>query len=220
MRRRHRALLLTWLSCVLVAGIVALPVVLERAIENVRFRDTLGTFPVEVGLCHDGRSTLDTGILGKVFWNQTGALGFGAYARATGPPEAGGTLASYVDPAFFQTNVAFLRDPDEVVAAYSSAMRSALRTQVLRNESAVALLGGTVLYLLVRRRRLAGIPRAHVALASFVLADLALGLSALGAVKLFDAWGCSTATGRVYSATGVANPTFSSPQMSEIVSQV
>jgi len=220
MRRSSRAALLAWLACVLVAGIVAAPVVVERAIEDVRFPDTLGTFPVEVGLCHDGRSTLDTGILGKVFWNQTGALGFGAYARATGPPEAGGTLASYVDPAFFQTNVAFLRNPDEVVAAYSAAMKSALRTEVVRNETAAALLGGTLLFLLVRRRRLIGIPRAHVALASFLLADVALGLTALGAVRMFDAWDCSTASGPVYSATGVANPTFSSPQMSEVVSQV
>ena len=41
----------------------------------MRFNDHLGTFPVEVGLCHDGRSTLDTGLFGKVYWGQTGAFG-------------------------------------------------------------------------------------------------------------------------------------------------
>jgi hypothetical protein len=203
-----------------VAALVAAPVVLVRAVENVRFRDELGTFPVEVGLCHDGRSTLDTGILGKVFWDHTGALGFGAYARATGPPEAGGTLASYVDPAFFEANVAFLRDPDDVVAAYSSEMRRALWRRVLREELVVALLGGTVLFVVVPRRRLRGVPRTHVAVASVLLVDLTVGLTALGAAKLFDQWECSKPEGYAYTVPGMANPSFSSPQMSEIVSQV
>lgn len=212
--------LLAAVFCVVVAAIVAAPVILERAVEGVRFRDDLGTFPVEVGLCHDGRSTLDTGILGKVFWNQTGALGFGAYARATGPPEAGGTLASYVDPAFFQTNVAFIRDPDTVVKAYSAEIREALWRRVLREELAVALVGGAVLFLVVPRRRLRGIPRRHAVVASVLLVDLALGLTAFGAVQAFDAWDCSRAPAAVYTVPGMANPTFSSPQMREIVAQV
>jgi len=212
--------LLSLLFCFAAAALVAAPVVVERAVEDVRFRDTLGTFPVEVGLCHDGRSTLDTGILGKVFWNQTGALGFGAYARATGPPEAGGTLASYVDPAFFQTNVAFIRDPDTVVAAYSAQMKSGLLRRVLSGELVAALVGGGVLFLAVPRRGLRGTPRGHAVFVSVLLVDAAIGLSALGAVKMFDAWGCSTAHGDVYSAAGMTNPTFSSPQMSEIVAQV
>ncbi|MDX6356183.1 MAG: hypothetical protein QOF98_3086, partial [Streptomyces sp.] len=89
-----------YLLCAVAAAVIALPVALERAVEQVTFHDHLGTFPVEVGLCHDGRSTLDTGLFGKIYWGQTGALGFGAYASATGPPEAAGTLASYVDPKF------------------------------------------------------------------------------------------------------------------------
>jgi hypothetical protein len=39
-------------------------------------------------------------------------------------------------------------------------------------------------------------------------------------LQLFSAWDCSSATGRTYTANGMTNPTFSSPQMSEIVSQV
>jgi len=63
------------LACALAAALIALPVAVERAVEQVRFSDHLGTFPVEVGLCHDGRSTLDTGLFGKVFWQQAaGAL--------------------------------------------------------------------------------------------------------------------------------------------------
>jgi hypothetical protein len=218
--RDARQALLSLVLCALAAALVAAPVVVVRAVEGVRFRDTLGTFPVEVGLCHDGRSTLDTGILGKVFWDQTGTLGFGAYARATGPPEAGGTLASYVDPAFFQANVAFIRHPDSVVAAYSEQIRDDLRVRVVREELVVALIGGLTLFLLVPRRRLRGVPRSHTVVASVLLIDLSLGLSAFAAVTMFDRWDCSHADGEIYTARGMSNPTFSSPQMSEIVSQV
>jgi len=216
----RREALLTLLLCLLAAGLVAAPVTIERAIEGVRFHDEIGTFPVEVSLCHDGRSTLDTGILGQVFWDQTGALGFGAYARATGPPEAGGTLASYVDPAFFQANVSFIRDPDTVVATYSSEMRSGLQRHVLREEAVATLVGGAILFLLVPRRRMRGIPRSHAVVAAVLVVDLAVGLSVLAASRLFDNWDCSSATGRTYAAPGMTNPTFSSPQMSEIVTQV
>jgi hypothetical protein len=218
--RTFRDALLTLAVCVAAAGLVAAPVVVERAIEGVSFHDDLGTFPVQVSLCHDGRSTLDTGILGKVFWDQTGAFGFGAYARATGPPEAGGTLASYVDPAFFQTNVSLIRDPDEVVSAYSAEMRSALRRHVLREELVASLLGGSILFLVVPRRRLHGAPRGASVLVTVLVVDLALGLSALAAVAMFDNWDCSSAPDHAYTATGIANPTFSSPQLSEVVSQI
>jgi hypothetical protein len=217
---RQREGALAFLLCVVAAALVALPVTIERAIEGVGFRDDLGTFPVEVGLCHDGRSTLDTGILGKVYWDRTGAFGFGAYARATGPPEAGGTLASYVDPAFFQANVSLIHDPDAVVAAYSSEIRAALWSDVARDELLAGVLGGAILFLLVPRRRLRDVRRGQVVLAGGAVLVVALALSTLAAAQLFDDWGCSSSTGEVYAAKGIQNPTFSSPQMSEIVSQV
>ncbi|MCW2758634.1 MAG: hypothetical protein JWO46_2380, partial [Nocardioidaceae bacterium] len=63
------------LACGAAAAVIALPVVVERAIEGVRFHDELGTFPVVVGLSNDGRSTLVTGLFGKVFYDRTGAYG-------------------------------------------------------------------------------------------------------------------------------------------------
>lgn len=212
--------LLAYLGCALVAALVALPVVAEQAVEDVRFSDELGTFPVEVSLCHDGRSTLDTGILGKVFWDRTGAYGFGAYARAAGPPEAGGTLASYVDPEFIQANVSFIQHPDAVVAAYSEEMRSALRARVLRDEALAALIGGAVLFVVLPRRRLQGVRRRPTAVAAVLVVSGALGLSTLAASALFAQWDCNDAAGPTYTVPEMANPTFSSPQMSEIVSQV
>jgi hypothetical protein len=129
-------------------------------------------------------------------------------------------LASYVDPAFFQANVSFIRDPDSVVAAYSSEMRAALRRQIVREELVFGLLGGAVLFLVIPRRRLQGIPRRRAAVTAVLVVGVALGLSTVGAVAMFHAWDCSKATGPTYAPRDMENPRFSSPQMSEIVSQV
>lgn len=218
--RRGRDALVTLVLCFLAAAIVAAPVALVRAIEGVRFEDQLGTLPVEVSLCHDGRSTLDTGVFGKVFWDRTGAYGFGAYARASGPPAAGDTLASYVDPAFIEANVLFIRDPDSVVTAYAAEMRTALQDHVLRDEVVATLVGGTILFLLIPRRRMRDVSRAHTAVASVLLVSLSLGLSTLAAAQDFADWECNTEPGAIFAVPGMDNPTFSSPQMSEIVAQV
>jgi hypothetical protein len=209
-----------YLGCAAAAAVVFLPVAVERAIERVHFADRLGTFPVEVTLCHNGRSTLDTGIFGRVFWGQTGAYGFGAYARATGPPEAGGTLASYVDPAFIQANVALIDDPDYVVRAYSHSFAARLRQRVLAEELAAAVVGGAALVVLLPRRRWRGTspPRA-VALASVVLLA-ATGVSSVMAVRMFDAWPCNEPVTGAYQMPGMDRLSFASPQTREVAEQV
>ena len=106
-----------------VAAVVSAPVAAERAVEGAHFDDRLGELPVEVSLAHNGVSTVDTGVLGRLYWDRTGTAGFGAVVRATGPPEAGGTLSSYVDPAFLKINAQFVNDPDEVARAYGSELR-------------------------------------------------------------------------------------------------
>ena len=83
---------------------------MQRTVESLRFDDLLGTVPVEVTLVHNGYSVLDTGVLGSVFWARTGPLGLGADLRVTGPPNAGGTLASYVDPDFLKVNAQSVSD--------------------------------------------------------------------------------------------------------------
>ena len=119
-----------WVGFGLLAVLVALPILAEQAIERARFEDRLGTFPVVVSLSHNGRSTLDTGVVGKLYWDRTGVAGFGASLRSTGPPEAGGTLTSYVAPEFLQANAAFVDDPGDGRAtstARSCATRSLRR---------------------------------------------------------------------------------------------
>ena len=124
------ATVVRWLACAAAACVVALPLTVLRAVETVHFPDELGTFPVEIQLSHNGFSTLDTGLLGKVYLARTGAFGFGVRAIATGPPEAGGTLASYVDPAFLKANAALIDDPDRIAAAYSAEIGHRLRSLV------------------------------------------------------------------------------------------
>ena len=90
------------------------PLSVQRTVESLRFDDLLGTVPVEVTLVRNGHSVLDTGVLGSVYWDRTGPLGLGAELRVTGPPNAGGTLASYVDPAFLRVNAQSVNDPAAV----------------------------------------------------------------------------------------------------------
>jgi len=208
------------LACALAAAMIALPVAVERAVEQVRFSDHLGTFPVDVSLCHDGRSTLDTGLFGKIFWGQTGAYGFGAVARATGPPEAGGTLASYVDPKFIQANVALIDDPDRTVDAYAAELSSGLREHLLRDELLAAALGGALLFVLVPHGPWAGVSRRRKRVTTVALVVVATALSVGAAGALFAAWDCNGPSGTVYTIPGVDHLSFGSPETREIASQV
>ena len=200
--------------------IVTAPVAVERAVEGVQISDQLGTFPVQVKLCHDGRSTFDTGLFGKVYWAQTGPAGFGVYAHASGPPDAGGTLASYVDPEFVQANVAFIDDPDVVVDAYADKFSDGIRSHVIRTELLAGLIGGTVLFLIVPRHRLRGIPARQVAVVAVLLVVGGTTASAAVATQLFHAWPCSHPTGVEYEMPGVKRLSFDSSETREVAQQV
>jgi len=219
-RRRLWPATAAYALCAVAAALVFAPIALERAIERVHFSDRLGTLPVEVTLCHNGRSTLDTGLFGQVFWERTGAYGFGAYARATGPPEAGGTLASYVDPEFIQANVALINDPDSVVQAYSDSFSAELRRHVLAEELAAGLIGGAALLLIVPRRRWRQAPVAREVALGALLVSAAFGVSAVSSVRMFHDWPCSTPVTRVYGMPGVEELSFASPQAREVAEQV
>lgn len=107
---------------------------------------------MEVALAHNGVSTFDTGILGRLYWDRTGAAGFGAIVRATGPPEAGGTLSSYVDPTFVEVNAQFINDPEEVARGWGSELREQVGRRFLHLELGAFLAGGLLLTLIFRAR--------------------------------------------------------------------
>jgi len=218
--RRHRPDAIAFALCALAAMVIAAPVAWQRAVEDVQFNDTLGTFPVRVSLCQNGRSTLDTGLFGKVYWDRSGRHGFSAYARATGPPEAGGDLASYVDPDFVQANVVLIDDPDVVVRAYSDRFADGLRDRLLRDELLLGLLGGTVLFLIVPRERLRRTPRAQGAAVTLLLVAGAVSISTLAAIQLQRSWSCAHQSGDDYAMPDASRLSFSSPQTREVAQQV
>lgn len=207
----------------LAAAVVAAPVAAEQAVERVRFEDRLGTLPVVVSLCHNGVSTVDTGVLGKAYWARTGVAGFGAYLRATGPPEAGGTLSSYVDPKFVQANAQLVSHPDDVAQAYGAQFVGGFWRGFLWIELSVFVIGGAVLTAIfrlghpfsgfdARLSRRVGIP---------VLAMVVgTGLSGLLALRLFSQWECEAEVTTSYAMPGVEELSFSSPQTREVARQI
>lgn len=218
--RRWGRFLGHYAACVLVVAIGAAPVVVVRAVEATRFDDRLGTLPVEVSLTRNGRSTLDTGIFGKVYWRETGPFGIGAQARVTGPPEAGGTLASYADSRFISTNVALINDPDVVVDAYAAQLSATLRDEIVKGELVAGLLGGGVLLLIVPWSRLRRTSRTGTVVVVGVLAVAATGLSAGAAVLRFDAWEGSAPVKGDLRLPGVDRLSFDSPETLEVARQV
>jgi hypothetical protein len=221
---RHVAkAVVTVLAWGLLAAFVSAPVAAELAVERVRFEDRLGTLPVEVSLEHNGASTLDTGLLGQVYWSRTGVAGFGASIRATGPPEAGGSLASYVSPRFVQANAQFVSDPGAVAAAYADEFRSQLWRQFLWVELGVLLVGGVILAAVFRdrvpisNRRFT--PRQRVGLA-VLLVLAAFAISAVVAALQFRGWEGNDEITQEHPMPGIDGLSFSSTEALEIATQV
>lgn len=218
--RRWGRFLGHYTACCLVVAIGAAPIVVVRAVEMTNFEDRLGTLPVEVSLTHNGRSTLDTGIFGNVYWRETGPFGIGARARVTGPPEAGGTLASYADSRFISTNVKLINDPDVVVDAYADKLAASLRDEIVKGELVAGLLGGAVLLAIVPWPRLRRSSRTSTVVVVSVLAVAATGLSAGAAVLRFDAWtGSEPVTGDL-QLPGLDRLSFDSPETLEVARQL
>ena len=218
--RGHGRHVVAYVGCALAAAVIALPLAAERAVERAHFTDDLGTLPVEVTLTHNGHSQLDTGLLGRIYWARTGAYGFGARARLTGPPEAGGTLASYVDSKFLQTNTALINDPDVVVHAYSAKFVEALRNQLVLVELVAAIIGGAVLTAVIPWSRLRDVPRSHVVVAGALLVVVGTAVSGAVAVTLFREWPGSRPVTGDHPMPGLARLSFGSPQTLEVAEQI
>ncbi len=208
-----------WVLCGVVTAVVALPILAEQAVERAGFEDRLGTFPVEVGLAHNGRSTLDAGIIGRLYWDRTGTGGLGAYLRSTGPPEGGGTLTSYVSQDFLQANVAFVDDPGEVARVYGAELRSQVVRFIVLSELAAFIVGGLLGLVLLR-----GPPRFESRRARLLLrlgwTTAAITTSLLLAATLFARWEGNVEPQQTYAMPGIDKLSFSSPQTREIAQQV
>ena len=215
--------MVAWVVYGLVAMVVSAPVAGQQAIAGVRFTDRLGTLPVEVSLAHNGVSTLETGILGSLYWEQTGTAGFGAHLRAAGPPEAGGTLASYVSAKFVEASAQFVNDPDEVARVYGQELRSRLFGNFLRIELWVGLVGGGLLTGLFRVRAPFPSPvvtRRRRSVLSGLVVGAAVAVSTVVAIQLFETWDGNAEVDASYPMPGISQLSFSSPQTLEVARQV
>ncbi|WP_156390978.1 MULTISPECIES: hypothetical protein [unclassified Nocardioides] len=194
------------------------PLAVEHAVERASFEDRLGTLPVEVRLAHNAHTTLDTGLLGKVYWRRTATAGFGAELRSTGPPIAGGTLASYVSPAFVRANTRFLDDPDGVAIAYGAELRHQVVGRAVRLALVAGALGGVVLtgiwHLSSRRSRRTGLVIAGVVLVVGAATSVTLAISE------FHSWAGNQAIGESFALPGHDDIAFSSPQTREVAEQI
>ncbi|MBJ7357780.1 hypothetical protein [Nocardioides sp.] len=211
-----------FLVCGVLAAVLFLPIAVQQSVERARFDDRLGTFPVTVSLAHNGRSTLDTGVVGKLYWERTGIAGFGASLRSTGPPEAGGDLSSYVSSEFLQANAAFIDDPAQVARVYGEELRDRMLGTLLVAELLAALVGGVLGSVLVSRYR-SGLPRAQRRLRFAVPVTLfAVLMTASLAVagSMFARWEGNASVGTTYSMPGIEDLSFSSPQTREIAVQI
>jgi hypothetical protein len=205
----------------LLTAVLAFPIVAQQSVEKAQFDDRLGTFPVVVSLAHNGQSTLDTGLAGKLYWQRTGVAGFGASLRSTGPPEAGGTVSSYVSPEFLQANAAFIDDPALVARVYGAELRDRVLDRLLAAELVAALAGGLLGAVLVgRSSRVRGADRRlrrTLRVGSFAVVMTA---SVVMAAALFARWDGNAPVGTTYPMPGIEQLSFSSPQTREIAMQI
>ena len=218
---RWRAVL-TAAAYVLGVAVVVAPLALEQAVENTTFSDQLGTVPVDVSLCHNGYSQIDTGLLGSMYWDQTGLLGFGACVRVTEPPEAGSTLSSYVDQKFIQRNAELVNDPEAIATAYGHAFVREFRGELLRYQAVLTAFGLLLVVGFKGRlaERLTPRQRESTVLWPVLLVVLGTAATTLYAGYAFRDWPGSAAVGQTYPLSQVDGLSFSSPQTREIASQV
>jgi hypothetical protein len=199
--------------------VVASPVLVQQTLAGVSFEDRLGTFPVEVSTVRNGYSVLDTGALGSVYLEQTGALGLGFALRVTGPPDAGGSLSSYVDPTFVRANTATLTHPERVRAAYTDRLGDAFVSGFWPRALVVLVLGG--LLLLYRAHpaltRTRGRRRQVTAVAGTIGL---LAVSSCVAVWQHRTWSGSERPDELYPLPQVAGLSFDSPETLEVARQV
>ncbi|GAA1766764.1 hypothetical protein GCM10009795_011570 [Nocardioides hankookensis] len=210
--------LLRWLVCAAAVALISAPLALERAVEQASFEDRLGTLPVEVRLAHNGHTTLDTGLLGKVYLSRTSSGGLGAELRSTGPPIADGTLASYVSPAFVRANTRFVDDPDGVAAAYGAELRHQVLSTTVRLTLATGAVGGALLVVLWHRTSRRSRRARWVVVGAVVV--LGAGASVSLAMSQFRSWEGTQPIGRSYALPHHDDISFSSPQTREIAEQI
>ncbi|WP_137295224.1 metallophosphoesterase family protein [Nocardioides dongxiaopingii] len=136
--------------CVVVAGLLGLPLALSWAVTHTEVTQQIGTSPTTFTLSTQGHSEVRLGIAGTVYLPiSSGPVGVVATVDGPGDPGAGdGDLAAYVRPEMLQLYTGLFHDPEAAVDEYVSLVEDELRSQLFRATAFVAGLGGLALFAL------------------------------------------------------------------------
>ncbi|GAA5156176.1 hypothetical protein GCM10023340_43310 [Nocardioides marinquilinus] len=140
--------------CVVLAGVVGLPLAFSWAVTHTTVETQVGTSPTTLTLSTQGASQVRLGIAGTVYVPTAagpfGAVGMIATVDGPGDPGAGdGDLANYVRPEMLELYAGLFHDPQAAIDEYVGLVEAELRYQLLVAIAVVAGLGGLGLYALV-----------------------------------------------------------------------
>jgi len=147
---RALALVARFFVCVLAAGLLAVPLALERALESTEVHDVIGFVPATMDLTGSGKSEIRLGLLGNVYLPFSRG-GIGIVATADGAPSVGGAsgagdLATFFSSRVLEVYTGLFHDPSEAVNGYARRLEAELRREILRAEAGYALVGGSALF--------------------------------------------------------------------------
>ncbi|MCW2815125.1 MAG: hypothetical protein JWN84_2580 [Nocardioides sp.] len=172
------------LLCMVVAGIVGLPLSVAWAVTHTEVTEKIGTSPTTFTLSTQGHSEVRLGIAGTVYVPESqGPLGVVATVDGPGDPGAGdGDLANYVRPEMLELYAGLFHDPEAAVSQYVELVEAELRRQLLVSGLVLALVGGTGLFVLlellpVRLQRDRRRDTARVGLAAVLVLAMTTGLA-------------------------------------------
>lgn len=217
--RHTRDVVVRWVGCVLVAGLLGSPLAVSWAITHTVVDAKIGTTPTTFTLSTQGQSAVRLGIAGTIYVPRAvGPIGVVATVDGPGDPGAGdGDLANYVRPEMLELYTGIFHDPGPAIDQYVGLVKAELRHQLIRALLVLALGGGALLlalsYLVPLRRSEPRRDRLRVAAAAgLVLATT----TALGVVQVLSSAGGRGPTEGVYAlevldGTRAAGATTDSP---------
>jgi hypothetical protein len=190
--RRTLRLLGRLLVCILAAGLVAVPLAVQRGLADTEVHDVVGVVPATFTLSGSSTSQLRLGLLGNLYSPASrGPLGI--VATVDGPPPTTSVntgIASYFSKHMLEVYAGLFHDPQRAIAGYEAKLRGALVAQILTAEVRYAVAGGVlvlVAWLLlnpVAKRRLL----ARRVLSCVVVLGVALTVSVGIAALRFSGW--------------------------------
>ena len=148
--RTSGGVLVRALVCMVVAGVLGAPLALSWALTHTEVVSQIGTSPTTFSLSTGGISEVRLGIAGTVFVPESqGAVGIVATVIGPGDPGAGdGDLANYVRPEMVELYAGLFHHPEQAVDEVVRLVEQEFRHQLLVAESAVAGVGGALLFVL------------------------------------------------------------------------